>query len=89
MSMYGADPEQLAGLGRTLTDQINSIQSVISTVGGVLGNTTWVGPARQQFEGDWNGTFVKALTSLNEAFGTAGADCTVRAQELARVIGAR
>jgi hypothetical protein len=89
MSMIGADVEQLSALGRTLTDQITTINQVMSTVGGALGNTLWRGPARDQFENDWSSVFVKALNSLNDAFGRAGQDCTTRASELARVMGAR
>ena len=36
MSMYGANPEQLATLGRTLTNQIEAIDQLMSTVDGVL-----------------------------------------------------
>src|SRR5262249_14915898 len=72
MSMIGADVEQLAGLGRTLTNQIQQINAVMSTVSSALGNTLWKGPARDQFEADWSGSFVKALNSLNDAFGRAG-----------------
>jgi hypothetical protein len=89
MSMIGADVEQLAGLGRTLTDQIQQINAVMSTVSGALGNTLWRGPARDQFEADWSGVFVKALNGLNDAFGKAGQDCTNRATSLAQVMGAR
>jgi len=32
---------------------------------------------------------VKALTSLNDAFGQAGQDCSTRATSLAQVMGAR
>ena len=32
MTMYGANPEQLASLGRTLKQQINTIEGVMSTV---------------------------------------------------------
>lgn len=88
MSMYGADPEQLAGLGRSLQNQIASIETVMSTVSGVLAGTTWVGPARQQFESDWQDRFVPALKSLNDAFAAAGQDCTNRSTELLRVMGA-
>jgi hypothetical protein len=89
MSMIGADVEQLAALGRTLTSQIQQINTVMSTVSGALGNTLWKGPARDQFEADWSGSFVKALTSLNDAFGQAGQDCSNRAASLAQVMGAR
>ena len=54
MSMIGADVEQLAALGRTLTNQIQQINTVMSTVSGALGNTLWKGPARDQFEADWS-----------------------------------
>ena len=44
MSMYGANPEQLATLGRTLTNQIEAINQLMSTVDGVLNGTAWTGP---------------------------------------------
>ena len=59
------------------------------TVTSVLGGTTWVGPARQQFEDDWNLTFRTALDRLKSAFDAAGADCIRRSNDLALVMGAR
>lgn len=87
MSMIGADVEQLAALGRTLSNQVQAIETMMSTVGGALGNTLWRGPARDQFESDWSNVFVKALSSLNDAFNAAGQDCATRSTELARVMG--
>jgi uncharacterized protein YukE len=87
MSMYGANPEQLAHLGRTLTRQIDTIQQLMSTVDGALGGTTWQGPARERFQQEWNGSFKQALARLNEAFGAAGRDCIARSEELQRVMG--
>lgn len=88
-NLYGANPEQLEHLGSTLKRQIESINTVMSNVSSVLSGTTWVGPARDQFEAEWNGSFRGALTKLNEAFGAAGQDCLLRTQELRRVMGAR
>jgi uncharacterized protein YukE len=88
MSMYGANPEQLANLGHTLTRQIATIDQVVAQVDSVLAGTTWQGPARQRFEGEWNGSFKQALARLDEAFGIAGRDCVARSQELQRVMGA-
>ena len=68
MSMYGANPEQLAALGRSLKQQIQEIDRVMHTVGSALSGTTWVGPARDRFENDWNSTFRTALQRLNNAF---------------------
>jgi hypothetical protein len=89
MTMYGANPEQLATLGRTLKQQIAAIDAVSSTVASVLQGTAWVGPARDRFEQEWSSSFRGALARLNEAFDTAGTDCIARSQELERVMGAR
>ena len=89
MSMYGANPEQLASLGRSLKQQITSIEGVMSAVTSALSGTTWVGPAREQFEGDWNTSFRTALGKLNQAFDAAGSDCIARSTDLQRVMGSR
>jgi hypothetical protein len=89
MTMYGANPEQLAQLGRSLQHQMTSIDGVLSTVTSALGGTTWVGPARDQFEHAWNTTFRTALHQLNQAFDAAGRDCIARSADLQRVMGAR
>ncbi len=89
MSMYGANPEQLSGLGRSMKQQKLAIDGVIGTVSSALAGTVWEGPARQQFEGDWNTTFKSALNRLNEAFELAGTDCINRSSDLQRVMGAR
>lgn len=87
MTMYGANPEQLATLGRTLSQQIDQINQVMSTVDSVLNGTTWTGPARVRFSDEWNGSFKQALGRLNEAFDLAGRDCVLRSEDLQRVMG--
>jgi uncharacterized protein YukE len=89
MTMYGANPEQLASLGRSLQHQITSIEGVVSAVSSALGGTTWMGPARDRFEEDWNTTFRTALQRLNQAFDAAGRDCIARSADLERVMGVR
>ena len=86
--VYGANPQQLADLGRSLKNQMESINSVISTVTSALSGTTWTGPARDQFENDWNTTFRSALNRLNDSFDAAGQSCISRSTELERVMGA-
>ena len=86
-SLMGADPDQLEILGSTLARQRESVDSMLHTVTSTLNGTSWVGPARQAFEGEWNGSFRSALTRLAEAFDMAGRDCNVRAAELRRVMG--
>ncbi len=87
MSMYGANPEQLAALGQAMKRQITSIDAVVNTVNAALGGTAWEGPARRQFESDWNTTFRNALTRLSEAFDAAGTDCVNRSGALQQVMG--
>ena len=86
-TMYGANPQQLADLGRSLRNQIESINGVIGTVNSALSGTMWTGPARDQFENEWNTTFRNALTRLNDAFDAAGQSCINRSTELERVMG--
>ena len=88
MTMYGANPEQLTALGRSLQRQMEAIDSVTSAVGSALSGTTWTGPARDRFEQEWNTTFRTALNKLNQAFDAAGQDCIARSTELQRVMGA-
>ena len=57
MTMYGANPEQLANLGATLRNQIQGITAVMTTVKGALNGTMWSGPAKDQFEHDWDTSF--------------------------------
>ena len=86
--MYGANPEQLSNLGQNLKRQVEAINGVIGTVTSALGGTTWEGPARQQFESEWNGNFRTALNRLNDAFTAAGQDCLGRSDALRQVMGA-
>ncbi|MFZ9627877.1 MAG: WXG100 family type VII secretion target [Ilumatobacteraceae bacterium] len=89
MALVGADPEQLAALGRTMRQQMSAIDAVIASVSSSLAGTAWTGPARDRFEHDWNDTFRTALTRLVQAFDAAGGDCVARSTELLRVMGTR
>lgn len=91
MAMYGANPDELEHLGATLRRQMDALQGVVGAVTGVLAGTTWVGPARDRFQADWETVFAGpagALTRLSQAFEAAGADCARRSAELRRVMGA-
>lgn len=85
--MIGADPDQLSSLGATLSRQRDAVETIVSTVAQSLSGTMWVGPARQSFEDEWTNSFRTVLSKLSEAFDMAGRDCTIRADELRRVMG--
>ena len=86
--MYGADPEQLSGLGKQLQAQNEAIAAIQSVVFTSLSGTTWQGPSRTQFEERWNSQFNPALNGLKDAFTAAGTECCTRALSLAQVMGA-
>lgn len=87
MPMHAAIPEQLEALGQTLRAQIDAINGVVSTVTNALANTVWEGPARDQFQADWDGSFRTALNQLNAAFEAAGNGCVTRAANTRAVLG--
>ena len=89
MSMYGANPEQLNGLGRSMKqqkvgdrrgDQRGQLRAGRHGVGG-----PGAPAVRERLEHDVQG----ALNRLNEAFEVAGTDCINRSADLQRVMGAR
>lgn len=88
MTMYGANPEQLAELGNTMKRQVAPIETLVSTVTGALGGTTWQGPAHDRFQQEWEGSFKKALDGMKAALEAAGSDCLMRSQDLMKVMGA-
>ncbi len=77
MSMYGANPDQLASLGNTLTSQIDAITQVMGIVDGVLNGTTWQGPARERSP-RMERSFKQALNVSTRRSVLAGRDCVAR-----------
>lgn len=81
-NIIGANVEQLQSLGDQLKMKPADIDALMNAVTSALGNTAWQGPARDQFEGEWNSSFRPALTRLKEAFDAAGNECKTRATAL-------
>lgn len=77
---HGVTPEELTSLGRTLTAQIEAVNTIISAVDNPLASIAWSGPAKDKFTEEWNGNFKTALARLTEAFQVAGTDCQQRAE---------
>ncbi|MGB3733667.1 MAG: hypothetical protein WA964_01825 [Ilumatobacter sp.] len=84
---HGATPEELDALGSTLEAQIDVVLSMISNVDTPLNSSTWTGPGREAFQGEWDDTFKPALTKLNEAFGNAGTRCKTTAENTRLALG--
>ena len=78
MSKIGADIAQLSSLSSSFKAQSGQVQTLISTINRQLGNTWWVGPAFDKFQGDWQNRFVPTLNSLSQALEVAGNDVEKR-----------
>ena len=81
VEMFARDAERMA--------DVRKRTNVLPLGSAALAGTTWTGPARDQFESDWNTSFRTALGKLNQAFDAAGSDCIARSTDLQRVMGAR
>lgn len=75
MAFLGQIPEEVDRLAGELDVKAGDIDNIIATITGLIGNTTWTGPDRDRYEGDWNGklrvNMQMVADSLREAATTA------------------
>jgi uncharacterized protein YukE len=81
MAMYGMDVAEVRQLASLLQQSSADITSMISKLTGELGRTTWVGPDRTRFEGDWQSHHVAALNQVATALNDASTLATQNAQQ--------
>lgn len=55
------------GWSSSLATDAQVVAEVQRRISAAVGNTTWTGPAAERFRSEWSGTFVSALTRLQEA----------------------
>lgn len=66
-AMHGGNLEQMQGLEHQFTSDAQVVAELQRRITAQVSNTTWTGPAAERFRSEWNGTFVGALTRLQEA----------------------
>lgn len=66
-NMVGGSLEQMQGLEQQFTTDSQTVGELQRRISSVVSNTTWTGPAAERFRSEWNGTFVSALSRLQEA----------------------
>ena len=80
----GLDITQVRGLANFVRQKADEIEQIQAQITQQLGNTQWVGPDRQRFEGEWSGQYTNSLrnvaTGLRDAAQTADANATQQEQ---------
>jgi WXG100 family type VII secretion target len=84
---HSADPEALESFGKTMKAQMGKVEQLVKDVESPLNSIIWTGPARDQFQDEWNNSFKPALVKLNTALEAAGTDCENRASGVRAVLG--
>lgn len=66
-TMVGGNLEELAALETKLRVESESVSQLSSRITATLASTTWTGPAADRFRAEWQSTFCRALTGLQQA----------------------
>ncbi|NLA65436.1 MAG: hypothetical protein GX862_05825 [Leucobacter sp.] len=64
MALLGQIPEEVDSLAADLDSRAGDIETLISAIASKLGATTWTGPDRDRFVGDWNSTLTSNLRNV-------------------------
>ena len=81
MAMYGMDIEDVRTLSTQLQQASSDIHNIVAQLTGKLQGTTWLGPDRQKFEGDWQSHHVTALNNVSHALQEASTLASQNAQQ--------
>jgi uncharacterized protein YukE len=78
--MWGANVEDLRGLGQTLQQKADEIRTTMNTLNTQVQGVSWEGPDAQQFKGsDWPAAQTQ-LTNVAQVLTDAGQKATQNAQ---------
>ncbi|MGI8938872.1 MAG: hypothetical protein ACR2JF_11805, partial [Iamia sp.] len=59
MALTGMDIEAVRTLAGQMDTNAGDIETITGTLTSQLEGTEWIGPDREQFVGDWQGTYVQ------------------------------
>lgn len=66
-TMVGGNLEQLAVLETKFRAESAEVGQLRQRITATLASTLWTGPAADRFRAEWEGTFSRALTGLQQA----------------------
>jgi uncharacterized protein YukE len=82
MSQFtGMNIEEVRSLATQMDSCAGSIQDLMSRLTNLLNSTQWVGPDREQFLGEWQGTHVTQLNSVINGLRDASNKARLNAQQ--------
>jgi uncharacterized protein YukE len=81
MSFTGMDVAAVRSLANQMTHSASEIQQLTNQLTSQLQGTSWVGPDRERFVGDWQSTHVSQLTQVINALHEAAQRAGQNAQE--------
>jgi uncharacterized protein YukE len=81
MSFTGMDIAGVRGLATQMTHSAGEIQQLTNQLTSQLQNTSWIGPDREHFVGDWQSTHVVQLNQVINALNDAAMRANQNAQE--------
>jgi uncharacterized protein YukE len=81
MSFTGMDIPAVRALATQMTHSAGEIQQLANQLTSQLQGTSWVGPDRERFVGDWQSTHVVQLNQVVNALHDAATRANQNAQE--------
>jgi len=78
---WGANVEELNGLGVELTNKAGDIKTILGQLNGKLNSTNWSGPDAERFRSAWTSQHVPALNKVISELNTAGQDAKKNAAQ--------
>ena len=79
MSFTGMDVSAVRALASQMTNSAGEIQNLMHQMTSQLQSASWVGPDRERFVGEWQGTYVPALNNVVNALHKAAQVANQRA----------
>lgn len=83
MTMYGMDIAAVRQLATQLQSAADTtiLIDVVQRLSSALESTAWVGPDREKFKSDWEGTHVPNLRNVAEALRNAATNANMNATQ--------
>ena len=82
MDQYlGQVPEEVDALAAEFETKAGDLESIQAAITAKLGGTTWTGPDRERFQGEWESQLGTAFTQLAEMLRTGARIAGGNAQE--------